>query len=412
MSSVAPTPGRDGDRRRTAARLALPAFAAGKTLSIIVILGTVWMQSRTPGFPQRHEFLDAFAQWDGQSYLHIADHGYPAGPLDVHAGAPGHYWGYFPGFPMLVHAVAVALRNPTLSAVVVNVVAELVALYYIALLVLEVRDGDERQAGVCLWLIALYPYGAFLTVAYTEAPFLAAAAAALYFACSGRETAAWGAAAIAVAMRVTGVALLPALLWEHLRRRGWRPGAQLAGVLVAAAPVGLFMLWARHETGDALAFFHIEQSESFGNRGLVNPLTGLHNTWNAATSGGEAGTNFIFFMECVFGVAGFLALLAMISIAAIQQLAPRQGHAQLARRLAPHAVPMALVLYSIGVWALPVSLTYWLSVPRYMLAMLPATLLVSPLLARRRDWRWAVTAVSAGLLAWGCSVFASGRFLA
>ena len=57
-------------------------------------------------------------------------------------------------------------------------------------------------------------------------------------------------------------------------------------------------------------------------------------------------------------------------------------------------------------------LTFWLSVPRYLLALVPSALLLSPLLARRPPWRWTVLAISGGLMAFGCSIFASGRFLA
>jgi hypothetical protein len=412
VSSAVPAAAAETARRRVAARLALPAFATGKALSLLVILLTVWSQSSTPGLPQRHEFGDAFSFWDGQAYLHIAAQGYPPGPLDLTAGAPGHYWAYLPGFPMLIHAVALLTRSTLLSAVLVCTVCELVALYYLALLVLDVRGGDERQAGVCVWLVALYPYGVFLTVAYTEAPFLAAALASLYLARRGREASACVAAALAIAVRITGLALLPALVWEHLRRRGWRPWIQLVGVALSTLPLLLFMLYARRQTGDALAYFRVQQSESFGNRTLVNPLTGLRNTWAAATAGAASANTFTFFMECVFGVAGFVALATMAWLLGVRRLAPRFGRADLAGEVAPYEVPMALILYGIVVWALPVSLTFWLSVPRYMLALVPAALLVAPVLAERPTLRWAVITFSGGLMALGCAIFASGRFLA
>jgi hypothetical protein len=413
VSSAAEAAAAESARRRLAARLALPAFVTGKALSLLVILATVWSGSATPGFPQRHEFGDAFSFWDGQAYLHIADQGYPPGPLDLTAGAPGHYWGFFPGFPMLIHAGALITRSTVLSAIIVCAICELIALYYVALLVLEVRQGDERQAGIAVWLVALYPYGAFLTVTYTESPFLAAAMASLYLAYRGRESAACVAAALAIAVRITGLALLPALAWEHMRRRGWRPGGQLLGVALSTLPLFLFMLYARRQTGDALAYFHVQQSESFGSRVLVNPLTGLSNTWAAAHSGAASTNTFTFFMECVFGIGGFVALATMTWIRLVGWLAPRYGRADLAAEVAPYVVPVALILYGIGVWVLPVSLTFWLGVPRYLVALLPvALLLLTPVLAERPTLRWSITTFSAGLMAFGCAIFASGRFLA
>jgi hypothetical protein len=118
-------------------------------------------------------------------------------------------------------------------------------------------------------------------------------------------------------------------------------------------------------------------------------------------------------MECVFGVAGFVALVTMAWLLGVRRLAPGRGRADLAAEVAPFEVPVALVLYGIVVWALPVSLTFWLSVPRYLLALAPvALLLVTPVLAERPTLRWSVTALSGGLMAFGGAIFASGRFLA
>ena len=77
-----------------------------------------------------------------------------------------------------------------------------------------------------------------------------------------------------------------------------------------------------------------------------------------------------------------------------------------ARRLAA-----SLASYCTAVWLLAVCVSYWISVPRYELAMFPALIAAGDLLARRPAWRAAAVAASAGLFAYGAGVYASGRWL-
>lgn len=370
--------------------IALPAFAAGKAIGVVVTVLTVWSASRSPGAPGLAEVEAGFARWDSLSYLGIAADGYPGGPLDTAPGASGHLWGFFPGLPVLIRVVSTVLRDATLSGVLVCAAAELLALTLLARLVLAERGGDAERARLAVWLLAVFPYAVFLTAVYTEAPFIAAATASLLLMRRGRIGAASACAALAVALRPTGLALVPALAWEHLRRRGWRPGPGLALALVPALPLGLFALYARHATGDLGAYPHILASASF-RRSLTDPWTGFRTTLDSVTSGAAASTGYVFVLEIVFGLVGLGAIVAMA-----------------ARR----SLPVSFTLFASGVWVSAVAVPYWLSVPRYLMGMVPAFLLGSDLLAARPRWQLPVIAVSAGLLAYSTEVFASGRFLA
>ncbi len=371
---------------RSTLRLVLPPFVAGKLVALLVPMLTVW--STAQGAVSYANLMRPFASWDGATYLEIARNGYPSGPLDLTPGHPGHIWGFFPGVPLLVRIAHLVIPDWVTAGVLVNVVTELVALYFLARLVLLER-GDEDSARFSVWLLALFPYAVFLTAVYTEAPFLAAATASLYYARRGSNLPASFAAAIAMAMRISGVALIPALLIEYLRRRGWRPGFGLLPIAASVLPILLFAWYAQHLTGDAFAYQHVQQSASYGSRTNTWPSTALWNTWQIA-SGSAGGNSYIFTMEVVFGVVAFAVLVFM----SVQW-----------RRYPP-----SLTAFGWVVWLLPATLTYWLGMPRYEMTLVPIYLLAADLTRRRPMLRMPILVVSCGWMAFVASALASGRY--
>ena len=81
-----------------------------------------------PGTPLLTGLHNHLVAWDAISYLSIAAHGYPA-HLDYRDA-------FLPGFPLLVRAVAVIIRDDVVASWLVNAVAETIALWYLARLVL------------------------------------------------------------------------------------------------------------------------------------------------------------------------------------------------------------------------------------------------------------------------------------
>jgi hypothetical protein len=381
---------------RSSVRLAVPPYVTGKAASLLVGWLTVWVTSPRRGLPSWSQIATAFSNWDGESYHSIADNGYPSGSLDPHAHAAGHLWAFFPGLPLAVHALRYLLIDTVLAALTVNAVCELIALAYLVRLV-KLERGDDASAQTAAWFLALYPYAIFLTVFYTEAPFLAAATAALYYMRRGGEgdhARACIAAMLATSTRITGLALLlPILLERVLQRR--RPDWQLLLGGLVVLPVLAFMLYAHNRTGDSLAWFHIEVSESYGSRSIDWPWNGLQVTWDSARSLPADQYGFIFTMEVVFGLLGIAVVVA-------QWLATVWPFA----RISP-----SLALYSTGVLLPPICLTYWLSLPRYLMSMVPIYLLATDVLRSRESWRFGLLATSAALMAFGTFVLTSGRFL-
>lgn len=383
---------------RTAVRLAMPAFVTGKAVSLGVGYAAVWIHWRQPGLPAWSAVSQAFSNWDGESYQTIAENGYPSGPIDPHVGAAGHLWAFFPGFPIAVHAASLVLVNTVLTAIVLNAVFELVALAFVVRLV-ALERGDDESAENAAWLVAVYPYAIFLTVFYSESMFLAAAAAALYYmrrAENGDHARACLAAAVATATRVTGLALLlPIILERFLRTRRVNDAPMLlAGVIVV--PVLAFMIYAHAQTGDALAWYHIEGSQSYGSRTLDWPWNGFRVTWDSARALRADQYGFIFTLEVFFGLFG-LALLGVQWFATIWP-APR--------------FPPSFALYSAAVVLPPLCLSWWISTPRYLMAMIPMYLLGADLLRWCPGLRLPFITASAALMSFGTVILTTVSFLA
>jgi hypothetical protein len=370
-------------------RLVLPAFIAGKLVTLLAPMLTVWNASAVSGHPTYAEMIAPFGGWDGDSYKMIAEHGYPSGPLDLALSHPGHLWAFFPGYPMLLRAAMVFFPDATTAGVIVNSLGELVALIFLARLALHEFSGDTDSARFSVWLLAVYPYAVFLTAVYTEGTFLAATIASLYCMRRGQHWRACLLAAVATAIRITGLALIPALLLEYLLRRRWRPQVDGLAVLLPVVPVLLFFWYAHATTGDTFAFFHAEQSASF-NRFTSWPWNGLHATWEAARAGGRF--SFVYAMELLFGLLGFVAVVYLVS---------QWG------KIAP-----SLIVFAAAVWVLSVSYTSWLSVPRYLMAMVPVYLAGALLTRGRPQLRTAVLVVSAGWMGFVATLFGLGVFVA
>ena len=357
--------------------IVLPPLAAARLLWFGVFVAVLLLDMAgvaiLPGI--RTELV----HWDGISFLQIAAHGYPT-VLDYRDA-------FLPGFPLLVAGVRFVVRDYVLAAFVVNLVAEAVALWYLAKLVLGERD--RASASFCVWVVALAPTALFFTAPFTEAPFMAAAAASLYYARQSRPGAAALCAAAATAFRLAGLALLPALLLEQLARGGLRRPRELALLLVVPLPLVLYCVYMRAHTGDALALFDANGLPSFGHA-LTAPWDGFRATWHTLVTAPDGETRSIFAREVAFGLLGLVACVAM---------------------WVSTRVPRSFALYCSIAWLMAASLSFWRSEPRYFLALFPAVLVLADVTTRHRTSRTAIVAVSGALMCAGTWIYAQGRWL-
>ena len=360
----------------------LAAVAATRVVWLGLAAASVYLQlgggSLVDGIRQ------TVVNWDAISYLQIAAHGYPA-TLDVRTE---YLDAFLPGFPLLIRGAALVVRDDVLAAFVVNVAGEGIGLWYLYRLVLAERDRGSAVFSV--WMIAVLPTAVFFVAPFTEAPFMAAAAASLYYGRQGRFGPAIIAATTAAALRLTGLALLPALAFEIGRRPGLSRGlGRMAALPVIALPIVLYCAYMRVHTGDALALFDAQSTPSFAHT-FAPPWEGFAATWNSLTTAISGEDRSIFAREIAFGLLGLVACVAM---------------------WASTRVPRSLAIYCSIAWLMTASLSFWRSEPRYFLALFPAVVVLADVTARSRAARGVLLTAGAALMCAGIWIFAGGRWL-
>jgi Mannosyltransferase (PIG-V) len=368
---------RRGPATSSSWRTALAAVALSRLLWLGVFIAVLAIDY--PSTPLLTGIRDHLVSWDAISYLSIAANGYPA-HLDYRDA-------FLPGFPLVVRAVTVITRDGVTASWLVNAVAETIALWYLGRLVLGERD--HSAAAFSVWLLALAPTALFLIAPFSESTFIASAAASLYHARAGQSNKAVVAAAIACAFRLTGLALIPALVVEQLRRGGWRPRPEMFLVLLAALPLALYGLYMQIHIGDALALLHADHLASFGLQ-PTPPWTGFAATWHTLVDAGDGETRSIFAREVAFGLLGLVLCAGMWMSSRI---------------------PRSIALYCTIAWVMTASLPFWRSQPRYSLSLFPVVLLVADLTQRFPRARPAMLGASAALMCAGTWIFAQGRWL-
>jgi predicted membrane-bound dolichyl-phosphate-mannose-protein mannosyltransferase len=178
---------------------------------------------------------DTFARFDSGWYEGIARDGY------AYAEGGRSNIAYFPVYPMLMrhvgrlfgrHHAAFYLGGLVVSWT--SFVLAMVALYYLARL-----DLPRRQAERAVLLTAIFPFAFFFGVIYSESTFLLFTVLAFYLFRVRRWVPAGVAASIAIATRVTGVLMWPALAWTAWKSAEPTPRDRaLAGIGLALSIVG------------------------------------------------------------------------------------------------------------------------------------------------------------------------------
>lgn len=357
----------------------LPPLVIGKVLCLGAVVIVAWASTGHP--VDLGDLARRFGSWDARSYIDIADHGYPCCVVDYHDA-------FLPGYPIVTRMVGVVVRDTVLAGLLVSLAAEFVALIYIARLVEAERD--QRSAVGAVWCVALAPVGFFLSGVYTESLFIAAVAASLFHARRGEHGRACLAAALACATRITGLVLIPVLVVEWLRNGRRSPAPAVLSTLLVLSPLLAYAWYMHGHVGDALAFRAAQRLPSF-NHDLAPPWSGFALTWQTMVTAPDAETRSIFLREIVFGLLGLAACL-------VAWCWPR--------------FPRSWALYCGLVWVFSTSLTFWLSVPRYLLALFPLSLVLADI-GRRVRWLGPGLLVASGaLMTWGATLYAGGAWLA
>jgi hypothetical protein len=208
----------------------------------------------SPPWSSSPKSILAWSQWDAGHFTRIAFNGYD------HATDPGNP-AFFPLYPLLMKAFGwISGLDDTwlemqVSGVIVSWACFFLAVVLVTMLFQRlVGDDIARTAGV---LLCVSPFSFFFTAGYTESVFLVFVALAFLFGLQEK----WGWAAVAVAFatasRVTGVLLIPVLLFM-----AWRRGASIRSLasINAVSPLGIvsYMSYTWWALGDPLAFLNAQ----------------------------------------------------------------------------------------------------------------------------------------------------------
>lgn len=321
-------------------------------------------------------FFSGWDSWDVTVLREVAQWGY--------GGYPQHYAdadvaAFFPGFPLVLHAVHWVVPSWTAAGLVLSLLAGAVACGYLGRL--AALDGADDAAAVLA--LVLSPYAVFLFAGYSEALFLALALPAWWAARHGR----WPLASLLVAgactVRISGLFLAVALVVQWaVTSRARRALPWLAAPFVALLGYATYL---HHLTGDWLRWLHAQQHG--WQRSLSWPWTAWRTTWRAAFHGAYPA-------EYVWSFrAELVAVLVGVVVTALL----------LRRRAWGEATYVGL-----SVAALATS-SFYLSVARATLLWFPLWVLLAGV---RRPWlRTVYVAVSAPLMAAGVLTFHAGRWV-
>jgi hypothetical protein len=209
-----------------------------------------------------------YQQWDADLFVNVASRGYFSGK-STHGTVA-----LFPGYPAVLAAAHLLVRNWVATGLLVSLVAGAVALVALGRLA-----GAEHADRTVLYLLCS-PAAVYLMVGYSESVFLALAIPAWLAARAGRYRLAALLTLGAGIVRVSGLFLLAGLLVMALTGPAGRRIRDAATLLPALAAPAAYALYLWLHTHQWSAWMHAQ--DVGWQRTLSSPITSLRYTWQSA----------------------------------------------------------------------------------------------------------------------------------
>lgn len=223
------------------------AFLVGTALALVWVIPSSQAVLAFGAYDAVTDYVfGAFAQWDSDWYLGIAENGYTEESA-----------AFFPLYPALVHVLGWVLGSNLVAGVLISLAAAAVGAWALAEIARPVVGEAIGRDSVLL--LALYPTAFVFTSAYSEGLFLAFATTSFLAAQRGRPWLAGLLGGLAVGTRLAGLALVPALMalvWPKTRAQIPQLAPVILLPLMGLASIALtFDL----ELNDAFAFSHAQR---------------------------------------------------------------------------------------------------------------------------------------------------------
>jgi len=248
-------------------------------------------------------------------------------------------------------------------------VSSVVAMVYLFKLAkLDFEDDVAKRAVIYL---SVYPTAYFMCAIYTEGLFLALVTACFYYARLGKWSLAGFLGMLASLTRINGLLLLPALLVEYLSQRRWKLNDLDANLFWSSmALVGFF-------------FVEIERTHWHQN---VDPLLGLSRAWQWATTASFPENLTVGSAQITFALLGLLSVVGSFL-----------------------RLRLSYSVYALFTCIMSVSTSFWISIPRYLIAMFPLFILLG-LFGRRKAFNYVAIPVFSTLLCYFTILFSMGQW--
>ncbi len=338
-----------------------------------------------PSFPYSETLLTphgsplfwSWANFDGVHYIGIAEKSYFAQFTQA----------FFPLYPLIIRVFNSFLYNSIFNGLLISHLSFLSALWlFFKLLRLDLSSSQAKQA--TLFLLA-FPTSFFFGSLYTESFFLLVTLASFYAA--RRRQFFWAGifGALASATRILGTLLIPALLIEYLssprrRRFGWLI------TLLPATGLLLYMYYLNVSFHDPLYFLHAQPA--FGASRSTDKLVLLYQVfWRYA----KMLTTVPFTSLLYYTVfQEFLIAVIFLALSLLAFKFTRRSYA----------------VFGILAYLLPTVTGTFSSLPRYVLVLFPAFMLLGKI--KSKTTRYLLLATSSILLALNTILFTRGYWVA
>lgn len=333
-----------------------------------------------------HNIAYLWSNFDGVHYLNIARYGYGG----IHTQFTQ---AFFPLYPILIRFLEKLTGDYLSSGLLISHLSILGALYFLQKLIR--LDFPIKTAGGTIWLLLLFPTAFFFVSVYTESLFLFLAVSSFYFARKGNFLLASLLAAGASATRVVGIFLLPVLLWEYWQANGksMKRMFTVSGLVPWISTLGLlgYMNFLNKTLGDALYFIHVQPMVGAGR--VISKVILLHQVFYRYLKmvifvDHKSVTFSVVALELVVGILFLLLIFRTFKLR------------------------FSYGIYSLAVYLLPTLTGTFLSLPRFVLVIFPAFIVLQQFLSKQPRLRKLFVILCLLAQIYYLTLFATGNFVA
>ena len=319
--------------------------------------------------------------WDTTHYLNIAKEGYSSSTVNER-----HLLiAFFPLYPFLTKIFSFVFQDYLLSGLIVSNLAYIFAVYYLYKLVLLDFDKDDAIRSIIYF--SVFPTAYFLHAVYTESLFLALTIASFYYARKDKWALSGVLGMCAAMTRITGIFLLPILLFEYLYQREFKLEnikKDITWIFVIGFGFLVYLILNYITYGDPFKFLEIQSGHWEMNLSL--PVIGFINALGA-TSGADPGYMITTgWFQVVFGLLGYILIIYSF-----------------------FRIRLSYSLYALLTWLVVTSTSFWLSLPRFLLTVFPIFIILA-ILGRRKEVNYIIIFISLILYALLLSQFVRIRW--